>query len=90
MFDEVGRDGSQANIRLLGLLAQQIESLVGVDAVNGHQHALRLLDGGTVFQGTLNGFGDIALGLEAGEVGDGAGDRGGEQVENLGIDVVER
>ena len=83
MLEEGGRDGSQANVRFLRLLAEKIKSLVGVDAVNGHQHALGLLDGGAVFQSALDGFGDIALGLKAGEITDGARDRGGEQVEWL-------
>lgn len=88
--DEVGCDGVQAGVGGLGLLAEKVKGLVGIDAVDSHEHAFGLFDGGAGLQGTLNAVGDVAGGLEAGEVPDGARDRGGEQVEDFGVEGVER
>ncbi len=46
MVDDVGGKGTQLTVLPLGGADQQLESLLGGTAANGHQDADRMLDGG--------------------------------------------
>jgi hypothetical protein len=49
-------------------VAKLSESLFGVDAVQGHQHAFGLLYDGSALQRAVDGIGHVAGGFEAREV----------------------